>query len=114
MEAHTVSTAYMSGKVYIIWEVPHDKITGYEVIRNGVVIASSLLGNSAEFVQPTLFDHDHHTNLFRKDSTNKLMFVDETIQRYQHYEYQVIAKRLDVNNNVMEQIKSDLIYTQAL
>ena len=116
MEAHAISNGYMTGKVYIIWEIPHDDISGYEIDRNGVTIASSLTEDEegkAKFVSPTMFDHDHHTNLFKKDSTKQLMFVDENVYPYQHYEYQIIAKRINDIGEVMEQIESDFIYVQA-
>ena len=113
MEAHAISNGYTSGKVYIIWDIPHGNINGYEIERNGVVVASSLAEEPTEFVSPTLFDHDHHTNLFKKDSTHQLMFVDENVYPYQRYEYQVIAKRLSNSGEVMETIKSDCMYIQA-
>lgn len=113
MKANAVSNGYMSGKIYIIWEVPYDGLTGFEINRNGETIASSFFEKPSEFVQPTMFDHDHHTNLFRKDSTRKLMFVDENVQRYQHYEYQVIAKRISDTGDIIDQIKSDFMYVTA-
>lgn len=113
MEAHAISNGYTSGKVYIIWEIPHGNISGYEIDRNGVTIASSFTEEPAEFVGPTLFDHDHHTNLFRKESHKQLMFVDENVQPYQKYEYQVIAKRVNDSGEVMELIESDFMYIEA-
>ena len=112
MKAIGISNPYTSGKVYIIWEIPHDKITGYEIYRNNILIASSLKEEPDVFTHPTLFDHDHHTNLFKKDSTHKLMYVDESIDRYQHYEYKVIASRKDENGNTLETIESKPIYVQ--
>ena len=92
MEMHTISTVTMHDKVYIIWQIPNHQVTGYEIYRNDVLIASSVDNNEKIFVSPTLFDNDHHTNLFRKDSANKLMYVDEDVQRYQCYSYKVVAK----------------------
>jgi hypothetical protein len=108
MEAHAISTGYITGKVYIIWDIPHDKITDYEILRDG----KPLTILQEEFVSPTLFDADHHTNLFVKPSTHQLMYIDETVNKYQHYEYQVVAKRLD-NDTVVEEIKSNPMYIQA-
>lgn len=113
MEAHAISNGYTSGKVYIIWEIPHDDISGYEIDRDGVTIASSFTEEPAEFVSPTLFDTDHHTNLFRKGSTKQLMFVDENVHPYQKYEYQVIAKRVNESGEIMEQLESDFMYIEA-
>ena len=35
MQVRAISNGYTTGKVYVIWEIPHDKITGYEIYRNG-------------------------------------------------------------------------------
>lgn len=114
MKATAIANGYMSGKVFLIWEKPYDDITGYEIYRNNNLIASSLSEDKAVFEQPTMFDHDHHTNLFRKDSTDKLMYTDEKIQKYQKYEYKVIAKRLDNDGNIIDEIVSNTtdIFTQ--
>lgn len=115
MQAIAISNGYTSGKVYIIWEIPHDNITGYEVFRDNVLIASSLPDASevTKFEHPTMFDHDHHTNLFKKDSTAKLMFTDEHVNKYQSYEYQVIGTRLNDLGVPVELRVSDKIYIQA-
>lgn len=113
MQAIAISNGYTTGKVYIIWEIPHDNITGYEIDRNGVTIASSFSEEPSEFVSPTMFDHDHHTNLFKKKSTHQLMFIDESVHPYQEYEYQVIAVRKNDNGDVVEQIESDFLYVTA-
>ena len=113
MQAIAVSNGYTSGKVYVIWEIPHNDITGYEIICNGVVIASSFTEEPSEFINPTMFDHDHQTNLFKKDSHFKLMYIDENVHRYQEYEYKVIARRINEDGNVMEEITSDSIFITA-
>ena len=110
MRAIAISNGYMSGKVYIVWEIPHDKITGFEVKRNDAVIASSSTEDKNIFVSPTMFDHDHQTNLFKKDSHFKLMYVDENVHRYQEYKYSVVAKRLDSENNLIEEVISNPIF----
>jgi hypothetical protein len=114
MQAIAISNGYTTGKVYIIWEIPHDKINGFEIYRDGKLIASSLQEEGLHvFVPPTMFDHDHQTNLFRKDSPYKLMYVDENVYTYQHYEYQVVALKLNEENEVMERIESNTIGIQA-
>lgn len=116
MNAIAISNGYMTGKVFIVWEIPHDDITGYEVYRNNKMIASSLAEKEEEkvaFVPPTIFDHDHHTNLFKKDSTFKLMYTDENVNRYQFYEYKVVALRTDEAGTVLERIESNPIFITA-
>lgn len=114
MEAHAISTGYTTGKVYIIWDIPHDNVSGYEILRDGKVVATSFSEEGLKiFISPTMFDSDHHTNLFVKNSTHQLMYVDESTNQYQHYEYQVIAKRLNGDGTVIEEIKSNPMYIQA-
>lgn len=115
MQAIAISNGN-TNKIYVIWEIPHDGINRYEVYRNGVLVAfsaSDIEPEGVEFEHPTLFDHDHHTNLFKKDSTFKLMFTDESIKRYQTYEYLIIAKRLNESQQVMEEIKSNTMTITA-
>lgn len=107
MQAVAISNGYLSGKVYIVWEVPHEGINGYDIYRNGTLLATSLGEEGEKFVSPTMFDTDHQTNLFKKDSTFKLMYVDENVSKYQKYEYKVIATRTGENGAVMEVIESN-------
>jgi hypothetical protein len=115
MKAIAISNGYTSGKVYVIWDIPHDGITGYEVFRDGTLIATSLpdAETPVVFENPTMFDHDHHTNLFKKDSTHKLMFVDDAVHQYQAYTYQVIATRVNDLNVPVEIIASDKVTIQV-
>ena len=113
MQAMASSNGYTSGKVYIVWNIPHNNISGYEIERDGKIIASSFTEEPSVFISPTLFDHDHHTNLFKKGSTHQLMFIDENVQPYQKYEYKVIAKKLNDTGDIMEQRESKTIYVTA-
>lgn len=114
MEIHAISTPYTSGKVYVIWEIPHDKINGFEVYRDDKLIATSFSEDGLKtFVPPTMFDSDHHTNLFKKKSTHQLMYVDENVYKFQSYKYQVVAKRVNSDNQLMEEIKSAPAYITA-
>lgn len=114
MKAIGISNPYTSGKVYIIWDIPHDNINGFEVYRDNELIATSFSEEGLHvFIPPTMFDHDHHTNLFKKDSTHQLMYVDEDVYKYQHYEYKVVAIRKDENGNNVEIIESEPIFIQA-
>ena len=111
MQAIAISNGYTTGKVYIIWEIPHDNITGFEIYRDNKLIATSFSEESLRvFIPPTMFDHDHQTNLFKKDSHFKLMYIDENVWKYQQYEYKVVAKRFDGDGNLMEEIESDPIF----
>lgn len=113
MRLIAISSGNPPNKVYLIWEIPFNGNIAYTVHRDGKVIADNLPDNESkvDFEHPTLFDHDHGTNLFTKDSTHKLMYVDENVNRYRHYEYKVTAKRLDEG---MEIIESNEVTIQAL
>lgn len=110
MQAIAISNGYTTGKVYIIWEIPHDKINGFEIYRDGNLIATSFSEEGLKvFIPPTMFDHDHQTNLFKKDSHFKLMYIDENVYKYQKYEYKVIAIRKNLDDDIVESIESNLI-----
>lgn len=114
MKAIAISNGYTSGKVNIIWEIPHDKINGFEIYRDGNLIATSLSEKGLKvFVPPTMFDHDHQTNLFKKDSHFKLMYVDENVYRYQKYEYKVVALRINEEKEIVETIESNSAFVTA-
>lgn len=114
MKTIAISNGYVTGKVYVIWEIPHDKINGFEIYRDGNLIATSFSEKGLQvFIPHTMFDHDHHTNLFKKDSHFKLMYIDEEVYKYQEYKYEVIAIRKNTDGTIMESIKSDPIYVTA-
>lgn len=97
-----------TNKIYVIFD-KLEHINRYELYKNGVKIAEYDSANVSDFVQPTLFDHDHHTNLFKKDSVHKLMFTDTAVQKFQTYDYQVVAERINESGESMERIESCLI-----
>ena len=129
MRAIGISNGYMSERVYIIWDIPHDKINYYEVWRDKQIIAQSQIDDSGKpiappihtdlekanpFIHPCMFDHDHHTNLFWKDSTHMLMYVDDTVHKFQQYKYHVVARRIDDNGQMQDMVVSNDIYIEAL
>lgn len=117
MRLIAISSGNPPDQVYLIWEIPHDRDIMYGIYRDDVLIAGGFDPNKDTndiFVHPTLFDHDHGTNLFKKDSTFKLMYTDEVVSRYQHYNYKVVAKVVDANGNVLETITSNEVIIQAL
>ena len=111
MSINIIAPISMHDRVYIVWEIPHDKITGYEIYRDNVMIASSVDGDDKIFVPPTLFDRDFGTNLFRKSSTKQLMYIDENVQRYQNYSYRIVAKI--IRNNKVTDIDLGTGYVQV-
>jgi hypothetical protein len=74
--------------VYICWEKV-STLSGYTILRDGVVIADS---DTDEFVRPYEFDNDHHTELFKPATRNWLYFKDYDIECLRKYKYQVIGK----------------------
>lgn len=129
MKLRTMSNGYTTGKVYAIWDIPYDEMNYYELWRNGVIIQQTELDNKGvpvgptaihtdledanPFVHPCLFDHDHHTHLFWKDSNHQMMFIDEEVFKYQEYWYLVIGKRINENGDVMDEIRSNVSYVEV-
>lgn len=126
MNLMALANGYMTGKVYLLWSIPYDKINYFEILRNDIPIAHMRLsekdgvpyihtdlGNADPFIHPCLFDHDHHTNLFWKDSTHQLMYVDEDVHKFQEYKYEIIAKRINEKEEVMDEIHSNIAWVQT-
>lgn len=117
MRLIAISSGNPPDQVYLIWEIPYDGNISYAVHRDGKVIADNSTSdeqNKDIFVHPTLFDHDHGTNLFKKDSTHKLMYTDQSVSRYQHYHYHIVATVADADGNVLDTITSNEVVIQAL
>lgn len=72
-------------KVYISWEKING-LTGYEIYRNGKIIATS---EDTDFTRPYEFDNDHHTELFKPATRNWLYFKDDSVHDFQKYQYQI-------------------------
>lgn len=108
IEIHAYGNAYMGYKLdgncaYIVWRIPHENYNSFELFRDGERIAySSNREETHEFFEhPHPFDHDHCTNLFRKDSPYKLWFKDEGVQRFQTYTYHVVARDIAEDGRIM-------------
>lgn len=90
-----VPTTYTKS-IYVIFD-ENDYIDKYEIYRNDNLIGTytkddlhfNHQGESGEIVRPCMFDRDHHTNLFFKDSNHQWMYEDKNIQMYQEYKYYV-------------------------
>ena len=107
LQMRAVPCSYTS-EIYVIFD-KLERVNKYELYKNGVKIAEFDKTNMSDLVQPTLFDHDHHTNLFKKDSTHQLMFVDTAIQKFQTYDYQVVAERINESGETMERDRKSVV-----
>lgn len=85
-------------KIYVIWN-QCDYFDKYELYRDGVLIGETREKDFGPFKRPTVFDTDHHTNLFRKKSSGQLMYEDEDIKSFVEYEYEIKAYRKDTVEN---------------
>lgn len=82
--------------VYVVF-TDNDYIDKYELYRDDVLVGTFLKdemffnhqGESGELVRPCMFDNDHHTNLFFKESTHQWMYEDKDIQPFKEYKYYV-------------------------
>ncbi len=116
MKIYGISNGYPTGVVHVIWDIPHDKINSYQLYRDGLLIMDSTIPEQAKRIQtPTLFDHDHGTGLFRKNTKHQLIYSDtDNIHRYQEYNYCVVAKAITEDNIVTDEITSDILFITAL
>ena len=89
MDARTIWIAYIKA-VQVIFPIPHEKVTLYEILRDGEVIASI---DAKDGIHPSIFDHDKHTNLFWKSSKHELFYQDEDVEPHSRHKYQVKAYR---------------------
>lgn len=113
MKLFGASRVNLSGMVYLVWDIPHDKINSYQVYRNGILLADSTNPEQANlFKKPTVFDHDHWTNLFRKITSHQMMFLDEGTHKYQKYKYHVVAQAISDSGVITDkQISNILLIT---
>ncbi len=111
MEIHAYSNAYLGKGVFIVWSIPYSRMNSFEVFRDGKSIAKSNTKEETDemFNHPEMFDHDHHTWLFRKDSPFKLIYHDEDPQKFMTYQYQVIAREIAEDGTVKAEETSPLI-----
>ena len=109
MQIKAFSVGYLGGKIFVVWGMPHEAVTDFILYRNGIEIASTKNlkeGEEFPFQHPELFDRDHHTNLFRKDSPYKLLYIDENVHKFQTYEYKVVCEKRDQAGKVLETYES--------
>ena len=85
IQVRATASSYTS-KIYVVFD-KHEYVDKYELYRDGIKIAEYDKENRSDFAQPTLFDHDHHTNLFRKESTHQLMYEDSDVRKFREYSY---------------------------
>lgn len=97
-QMHATASSY-TNKIYVVFS-EEEHVDKYEVYRDGVKIAEyDTASKLSDFEHPTLFDHDHHTNLFRKESNHQLMYEDGDISRFREYSYYVKYYRGDASWN---------------
>lgn len=82
---------YMN-RVIVSWPKMNG-IKKYTVYRNDVIIAETPDDDKTEdpFKEPYLFDHAHHTELFKGGARNWLCYKDDTAAKFQSYVYKLEA-----------------------
>lgn len=84
MDLRAIWIAYIQ-QTQLIWPEPFDDATKYEVYKDGELFMDI---TEDMFLHPTMFDHDHHTNLFWKTSNHENLVLDYTNQKFtKHYYY---------------------------
>lgn len=109
-------------QVFVVWDIPDDACNHYELWRDNEKIAEmdylakDIPGNHSEpteeipFVNPCMFDRDHHTHLFFKDSSHQLMYVDTDIQNFTEHSYYVIANVIDEDDTILASFSTNKSY----
>lgn len=95
VRVHATGVSY-TNSIFVVFD-DVEGIERYELYRDGEKIAESAPATSEDseqiafpgFEKPTVFDHDKHTNLFRKNSNHELMFEDVNVRRFHQYGYRV-------------------------
>ena len=80
--------------IYVIFD-ENDYIDKYELYRNDVLINTYVKNDlhfnhqeeDGELTRPCVFDRDHHTNLFFKNSNHEWMYKDTDLDLFQEYKY---------------------------
>ncbi len=103
MELHAYANHYLGKGMFVVWSIPAPNMNSFEVLRDGKRIAYSANRKETHdlFEHPEMFDNDHHTWLFKKDSPYKFIYQDEEPQIYQRYTYEVIARYIVEDGTVM-------------
>ena len=108
LKANVIYFPY-TDKIYITWNKLND-ITSYKVYKDSVLIAETPKEITEDtpdpFVEPTMFDRNHNTNLFKDNPQNSLMYVDETVVKHKTYSYMIVAER---SNGSIEQSRTVFI-----
>ena len=114
MRVRVSSSGYVTETNYIVFDIPYEHANQFTIYRDGAkLVSNEPTKGLAPFEHPTMFDMDHQTNLFRKDTMHKLMYIDKDVQKYQRYSYYVIAEHVDENGNVVSSVQSNTYSVQT-
>lgn len=109
------SVGYLGGKIFVVFGSHFDSFTDFTLYRDDVEIASTKRlkeGEASPFQRPEIFDRDHHTNLFFKDSPYKLLYIDEDVHKFQWYRYKILCETLK-GNTVVKSFESEETLVQS-
>ena len=91
MDLRAIWVAYIQ-EAQLIWPEPFDNVSKYEIFKNGELFMEL---TAEMFEKPSMFDHDHHTNLFWKTSNHEILVRDYPLNKFQKYSYKVKAYRYE-------------------
>ena len=83
----TVSYTCADNKCYLTW-VYDETVISYEIYRNNVLLTTVPL---KELEEPFIFLRFPRNKLFRNKLLNSKMYVDDTIKKFNTYEYKIRA-----------------------
>ena len=83
----TVSYTCIDNKAYLVWEYDKTAIS-YEIYRNNVLLETIEL---KDLDRPFMFLRFPRNTLFRNKLLKSKIYIDETVQKFNTYEYKVRA-----------------------
>lgn len=83
----TVSYTCIDNKVHLVWEYDKEAIS-YEIYRNNVLLETIEL---KDLDRPFMFLRFPRNTLFRNKLLKSKIYTDETVQKFNTYEYKIRA-----------------------
>lgn len=100
-ELSTASYTCADNKVYLVWVYDKDAVA-YEIYRNNKLIATPEI---KELDEPYIFLRFPRNTLFRNKLLLSKMYVDDTVNKFNTYEYKIRAVYEDEQYSEYSDIK---------
>lgn len=112
-QVNVACAAYATMNI-ISFKIPNEYINKIKLYRDNKLIAESKdtekKGGPLEydllkpFELPSMFETDHHTNLFKKFPRPIVLYKDEDVRKYRTYKYEIVLQEIK-DNKINQEIK---------